>query len=256
MFLLKKIIAAFVLPPGCLVVGLAGVAVYLRKRSRPAAIFCAAMGVLTWVGATKAFSDALMGRLESAYTAPAKPDGDIIVVLGGGARTSSGYSASEALSQASLERASTAAHLQKKTGLPVLITGGAPASAQAESVLMARYLEETGVPHKSIITEEASRNTFENAEFSLKICEEKGYKRVILVTSAYHMPRAVLLFRKAGGEVTPFPVAKRVAPGGYRSVRDYLPGNDGDVSKALNEYLGLLTYKFYYSFQGTKKGKM
>ncbi len=256
MFLLKKIIVAFVLPPGCLVVGLAGVAVYLRKRSRPAALFCAAMGVLTWVGSTKAFSDALMGRLESTYTAPAKPEGDIIVVLGGGARTSSGYSASEALSPASLERASAAAQLQKKTGLPVLITGGASAPAEAEAVIMARYLEETGVPRKAILTEEASRNTFENAEFSLKICGEKGYKKVILVTSAYHMPRAVLLFRKAGAEVVPFPVAKRVNSGGYRSVRDYLPGNDGDVSRALNEYLGLLTYKFYYSYEGEKKGKI
>lgn len=249
MFLIKKIIAAFVLPPGCLVVALAGLAFYLRKRSRPAAIACAALGALTWAGSTKVFSDALMRPLEYGYSRPEKPEGDVIVVLSGGYYGTGGvFSASENLAPGTLERASAAFLLHKKTGLPLLVSGGAPFSSRSEASATAAYLTELGVPRDKIIVEEDSRDTFENAVFSRKLCAVKGYKKILLLTSAFHMPRAVLLFAGAGfTSIVPFPVSRHVVPGADYFFRDWLPGTQGDLSRALNEYLGLVFYKLYYS---------
>jgi len=250
MFFLKKIIAAFVLPPGCLVLALAGLAFYLRKRSRPAALACAALSGLVWTGSAKVFSDALMRPLEYAYSVPAEPAGDVIVILCGGSRGGGEFfSASENLASGTLERVSAAFLLYKKTGLPLLVSGGALFSEVPEAAAAAAYLRELGVPEEKILTEGASRDTKENAAFSRRICAEKDYNNIILLTSAYHMPRSVLLFNKAGfAYVAPFPVGRDAVAGGGYSFRDWLPGRRGETARAMNEYLGLLTYKLYYSF--------
>ncbi|HCC46700.1 MAG TPA: YdcF family protein [Elusimicrobia bacterium] len=250
MFLIKKIFSAFVLPPGCLVVALAGLWWYLRKRCRPAAIVCALLAAAVWGGSSKVFSDALLRPLESAYELPGKIDGDVIVVLGGGVREGGEvYSASERLSPGSLERVSAAFSLHKATGLPLLLSGGAPFSGKPEAALAKEYLLHLGVPASKIITEEASRDTRENARYSLEICRVRGYRRPILLTSAFHMRRAALLFRQAGGEITPFPVARRADKAAPRFLKDFLPGSGGDeVRQALNEYFGLIYYRLYFAF--------
>ena len=249
MFLIKKIIAAFVLPPGCLVLALGGLAVYLWRRCRPAALACAALGALVWLGTTRGFSNAVLSPLEHAYPVPAKPEGDVIVLLCGGFRGGANpFSASERLAPGTLERAAAAYKLQKATGLPLLISGGAPFSEEPEAEATAAYLRELGLPADKLITEDNSRDTQENALFSLKLCGERGYKKIILLTSAYHMPRSVLLFRQAGAaELVPFPVARRSR--NARFFVDYLPGGGLEARLAFNEYLGLLFYKAYYSFR-------
>ncbi len=236
------------LPPGCYIVALAGLGFYLRKRARAGALVCAVLAGVMWVGSSKVFCNALMGPLEHAYSAPAKPEGDVIVLLCGGFRGGGRpFSASERLEHGTLERAAAAFKLYKDTGLPLLISGGAPFSDSPEAEAASVYLRELGVPDNKLIKEENSRDTQENARFSLKICGEKGYKKLILLTSAYHMPRSVLLFRKAGSlEIVPFPVARR--SGGPRYYADYLPGGGLEARMALNEYLGLLYYRVYYFF--------
>ncbi len=247
MFLIKKIIEAFVLPPGCYIVALAGLAFYLRKRTRAGALVCAGLAGVMWVGTSNIFGGLLLGPLERAYPAPAKAEGDVIVVLCGGFKGGGRpFSASERLASGTLERADAAFKLHKETGLPLLISGGAPFSESPEAEAAAAYLKELGVPENRITREERSRDTQENARFSLKICGEKGYKRIILLTSAYHMPRSVLLFREAGSlEIVPFPVVRR--SGGPRFYSDYLPGGGLEARQALNEYLGILYYRLYYS---------
>lgn len=248
MFLFKKIFAAFVLPPGLFVLALAGLAFYLRKRARAGAVACAVLAAMAWIGTTAAFSDLLMRPLENAYSAPAKAEGDVIVVLGGGARGGGEvYSASERLSPGTLERVDVAYKLHKDTGLPLLLSAGAPFSGRSEASLAREYLLELGVPAAMMIAEEASRDTKENAKYSLEICRERGYKRIILLTSAFHMPRSAYLFRAAGGGITPFPVAGGASPA-KRFLRDYLPGSGENARRALNEYAGLFYYRLYYVF--------
>ena len=248
MFILKKIIAAFILPPGIFIAALAVVAVYLWRRSRQGAIACAALGAVMWVTSTNVFSDALLRPLEYKYTAPAAPSGDVIAVLGGGANDAEAvFSAGERLAPGSLERMSVAALLQKKTGLPVIVSGGAVFSVVAEADAAGAYLEELGVPAKAIIKEKTSRDTYENAVFTRRICVERGYTRLILLTSASHIPRAVYIFRKAGfTEIIPFPVARMAAKDGKRFYNDFLPGTFSASARALNEHIGLLFYRLAY----------
>lgn len=236
------------LPPGCYVVAMAGLGLYLRKRERVGAIACAALSALIWAGSSNVFCGLLMGPLERAYPAPARPAGDVIVILCGGFKGGGRpFSASERLASGTLERADAAFKLYKDTGLPMLISGGAPFSESPEAEAAAAYLMELGVPENKLVKEVRSRDTEENARFSLKLCGEKGYKKIILLTSAYHMPRSVLLFREAGdAEIVPFPVARR--SGGPRYYSDYLPGGGLEARMALNEYLGLLYYRLYYLF--------
>lgn len=245
MFVIKKIIEAFVLPPGCFVAALGGLAFYLRRRSRAGAAACAALAVLTWAGSTRIFSDALLRPLEYAYSVPARPSGDAIVMLCGGSRgLPAVFSAAENLSPSTLERAVAAALLHKKTGLPVIVTGGSPFSEKPEAEAAAACLYELGVPRAAVITETLARDTRENSLNARAICAEKGYKKIILLTLAYHMPRAVFLFKEAGFDgVVPFPVGRRTVPGAKRFFRDYLPGAQADTGAALNEIFGLVFYR-------------
>ncbi|MEI7528620.1 MAG: YdcF family protein [Elusimicrobiota bacterium] len=245
MFIFKKLITPFLLPPGIFVAALVWAAVYLRRRSRPGAIICAVLAGSMWISSTKVCSDALLRPLEYKYSAPAAPAGDVIVVLGGGAYDSDEvYSAGERLSPGSLERVSAAALLYKKTRLPVIFSGGAVFTDITEADAAGAYLEELGVPAKYIIKETQARDTYENALFTRRICGERGYQKIILLTSASHMPRSVYLYKKTGfTDIVPFPVSRTAIKGAKRSFRDYLPGNFYSAARALNEYLGLLFYR-------------
>jgi uncharacterized SAM-binding protein YcdF (DUF218 family) len=76
----------------------------------------------------------------------------------------------------------------------------------AEAKFAARLLESLGIARSRITLEDRSRNTLENAVFSKAIVQPKPGERCLLVTSAYHMPRAIGVFRKAGFPVEPYPV--------------------------------------------------
>ena len=245
MFIFKKLITPFILPPGIFIVALVCTAVYLRRRSRAGAIVCAVLAAAMWVSSTKVFSDALLRPLEYKYSAPAAPAGDVIVVLGGGAYDADEvYSAGERLQPGSLERVSAAALLQKRTKLPVIVSGGVVFSSIAEADAAGACLEELGVPAKAIIREVAARDTYENAVFTRRICGERGYEKIILLTSASHMPRSVYLYKKAGfTDIVPFPVTRTAGKNAKRSFHDYLPGNFYSAARALNEYFGLLFYR-------------
>jgi uncharacterized SAM-binding protein YcdF (DUF218 family) len=247
MFILKKILEAFLLPPGFVVLALGGLGLYLRRREKKAAGVCWALGALIWVGTTHIFADAMLRPLENAYARPEKPVGDVVVMLCAGARDLPGvYSASENLLSHTLERAAVAAQIYRNTGLPIIITGGNPLTRMPEAEAAARWLQEAGVPAKAILLDTAARDTIESAANVKKICAGKGYKKITLLTFAYHMPRALLLFSRAGlADIQPFPVARRTEPAPARHLTDYLPGASLDAREALNEYLGLAVYRLY-----------
>jgi uncharacterized SAM-binding protein YcdF (DUF218 family) len=122
---------------------------------------------------------------------------------------------------------------------------------QPESTGMADVLEFFGVPRTAILEEPRSRNTYENAVETRRLLAPEGIDRVLLVTSAIHMPRAVALFRCAGFEVVPAPADFLVAEGdpygfGDGSLEGILLALLPDAqsleftTRALKEYLGLL----------------
>lgn len=130
----------------------------------------------------------------------------------------------------------------------VLLSGGnrpGYGHVQPEAQAMRQVLRVLAVPDSAMRLELISRNTWENAQFSLKLVREVRAHRVLLVTSALHMPRAMALFRRAyqGTGVVLVPTATDAEALG--DVRDplgqWLPdaGSLAWSTRAIKEYLGL-----------------
>jgi uncharacterized SAM-binding protein YcdF (DUF218 family) len=115
----------------------------------------------------------------------------------------------------------------------------------SEARSMSGLLEEWGIPAATIEVEENSINTRENALLSYRILSARGVRRIILVTSAMHMPRAAGAFRKAGFEVIPAPADFRTGWEGSNPILLWLPNPESmeRSEKALHEWLGLWVYR-------------
>jgi uncharacterized SAM-binding protein YcdF (DUF218 family) len=146
-----------------------------------------------------------------------------------------------------LERVRYAARLAKASGLPLLISGGLHYGAPpSEAALMADVLaRDYGVRVRW--QEGLSRTTWENATFSAEILQKEGIKRVLLVTQAWHMPRARGCFEQVGVQVLSAPMgflgAATSRPGG-----GWLPESKAFWQNGLllNEAVGLWAYPRVY----------
>ena len=107
-----------------------------------------------------------------------------------------------------------------------------------------RRLESLGISRDRLILERDSRNTWENAIFTRQLVSPKPGQRWLLVTSAFHMPRSMGIFRKAGFDVEAYPVDWRM--GGREDLFAFTRvGADGlgRTDVAVREWIGLLTYR-------------
>jgi uncharacterized SAM-binding protein YcdF (DUF218 family) len=236
MFFLKKLIAYFILPPGLLIIAFAVLGLLTKRKLAKLIAFSFALFV--YLLSIEPIKDVLYKPLEEAYTVPSKPEGDAIVILGGGAYNTG------ILKEDSTKRLLTGFVLHKQTNLPIILSGGASIGALPEAEVMKGLLLTLGVDKGKIYTEVNSKDTEENAQEVKKLCERLRCKRIVLVSSAYHMRRAVLSFQKAGVEVVPYPTDFK------RDMRynlySLLPKMSvfADSYKALREYLGLVWYSF------------
>jgi len=172
-----------------------------------------------------------------------------IVVIGSGLRSNSyEYGDAITVNSRTLERLRYAATLGRKTGLPILVSGGQvfKQNEPSESVLMAEILEKEF--NIAVLWKEGrSRNTAENALYSHALLQTLNIERVILVTHAFHMPRALTEFERVGFDVLP-------APTGYLSTKEelsvfsFIPSAQALTvsSFVFHEYLGLLWYRLRY----------
>ena len=249
MFALKKILTPFLLPPGIFVLFLSGYACWCYRRRRyGACLVNLLLATFLWLLASGPVCKLLMGGLERSMTIPQPLRGDVIILLGGGVDgfvpdlTGIGRP-SEDMSC----RLLTAVRAQRQLKVPVIVSGGAVFAGQpAEAPVVRRFLLDLGVPAEQVIIEAKSRDTMENAGYCREILNRRGFRRPFLVTSAYHMPRSLVAFRKAGVAVTPLPA--QFATGGDDAPRHWsrwLPdaGALHGSAKALHEYLGLLWYR-------------
>lgn len=208
-------IAAFLIPPGCLLLlGALGALLSAMGRRRMGAALVAGTLLLLYALSTHFVADGLLNALESApVSAAADPGGQAIVVLGGGTYFSAPEYGGDTVSSPTLVRLRFAARLHRHTGKPVLVSGGAPqGNSVPEAELMKQALErDFGIPVQW--TEPGSNNTLENARRSRRLLEPARVTRIYLVTHARHMPRAVLAFERAGFSVMP-------APTGYATRHD------------------------------------
>lgn len=251
MFLFKKIVMPFILPPGIFIILLIGSGIwYLFKGYRKAGIINCIIGMLMCLVSLSPFSNYLFRGLESAFDMPENPQGDVIILLGGGIYDESpDFSGIGIPTEDMTTRIVTAARLQKKLGIPIIIsTGKVFKHRKSEAPIVRRFLIDLGMPSDKVIMEDKSRDTIENAKYSTDICKKSGFEKPILVTSAYHMRRAVMSFEKTGLKVLPFPVGLRT----WRDMKygwdDYMPSLSAfdKTCTAMREYLGLIFYKRAY----------
>ncbi|MFA6849485.1 MAG: YdcF family protein [Selenomonadaceae bacterium] len=208
MIYLLKFGASFVLPPGIFFVAFTVLAVYCwRKRQKKIAGYILAVTFIFYLFSTSLMSEYFLGRLESVYEPPTNPQGDVIIMLGGGAmQDTPDVDGIGTLCGSPANRLLTAVRLQKKLQVPILLTGGQVyRDSGKEAAISKRILVSLGVEEKDILIEDKSLNTRQNAEFSSRILREYGLTQPILVTSAFHMERAVLNFTKENVKVVPYP---------------------------------------------------
>jgi len=208
MIYLLKFGASLVLPPGIFFVLLWAVSVWCwRRREKRIAAVLAGITLVFYLCSTSWVSGWLLRGLEYVYVPPAQPQGDVIVMLGGGAtKDTPDVDGSGALCAVPANRLLTAVRLQRKMGVPILVSGGQVyEDSGAEAEIARRVLLSLGVPAADILVENRSLNTTQNAQYSVPILREHGLTHPILVTSAFHMKRAVLNFAKQGMAVTPYP---------------------------------------------------
>lgn len=177
-----------------------------------------------------------------------------IVVLGGGRKTGAREYGGDTVNDRTLARLRYGARLHRQTQLPVLVTGGRvfETERQAEADLMAGVLrEEFGVPVEWLETR--SRTTAENARFSAELLQREGVATVLLVTHAWHMPRAQWVFETAGLKVVPAPMGFTAALEDPQSsvasgpdLLSWLPSAGALQSShwALHEWLGGWVYRW------------
>ena len=201
----------------------------------------------SWVGSV------LLGSLEDDYEArdPVSfPEVDVIVVLGGftsppvppRADIDVNDSADRLLHGMRLWRAGRASRL--------LLTGGVSGDSNqtrrefTEAFCAKRLALECQIDSSAIIIEGRARNTFDNGQFVKEILENQGFTTALLVTSGWHMPRAVAVFERAGIDVVPAPTDLRVLSTKFRFSRLF-PSLEAlrFSSIAIKEYAGLAAYR-------------
>lgn len=246
MFLFKKIVAPFLLPPGLLILVSILCALWLaRRRSFLGAFFALCISALIWAFSFAPLSDSLVRSLEADFSIPADPKGDVIVVLGGGVKLGAQDIGGRGVpSEEMLARAVAAVRLHKRIGSPIIVSGGYAFGdfKPTEAEIVGKYMVELGIAADKIIPEDKSRDTMENALLTKKVLDSRGFKKPLLVTSAIHMKRSVLSFKRAGVEVSPYPANFRTWDGMIYTWQGFLPQNT-DIREALHEYLGLIYLK-------------
>ena len=209
MIYILKFGAAWILPPGIFILVLMGLAVYFWKKRglRRAAGAAAVTALLLYLLSIGAVADRLMGGLERTYEVPEAPQGDVIVMLGGGAIADvQDVDGVGMLAQSPSSRLLTTLRLHRLYNLPILLSGGQVFSdTGSEAEIARRVLLSLGVPSEMIYVEGRSLTTGQNARYSAEILRREGFTHPILVTSAFHLPRAVLNFEHEGVAVTPYP---------------------------------------------------
>ena len=268
MFFIKKLIESILFPPGIiifafLIITLLSFTILTRKKTKPSvssehagrmfllipliSLISLIFAICIYLLSIQPVSNILLIPLETSYPVPSskiikKPSA--IVVLSSGAYNR------HTLGGDTFNRLFEGFKLYKEYRVPIIVSGGRAVSTFSLAKIMKNVLVFIGVDKHYVITEDKSDDTYQNAIYVLKICKKKDFRRIILVTSAYHMPRAMLLFTesaKSGAfkniKIIPYPADFKTDM--HYNTYSYFPqlGYLLISSEALHEYIG---YVYYY----------
>jgi uncharacterized SAM-binding protein YcdF (DUF218 family) len=249
-FLLSKTLGTMLLPVNFLIaVGVLGAILLLMRRSRLGTWLLVTSVLLLAVCGFSPLGTLLLLPLEQRFppwdASHGAPDG--IVVLGGAIEPDLSAALGRPVLGRSGDRiAATAVLARQYPHARIVFSGGNANLVSDNSAKEADYalslLEELGVAKERLAAERQSRNTVENAEFTKTMVNPKEGERWLLVTSAFHMPRSIGLFRKAGFKVEAYPVDRHADVSIAFSFSPLAIDGLGRTETAVREWIGLTAY--------------
>jgi uncharacterized SAM-binding protein YcdF (DUF218 family) len=229
-----------------------------RSRPGPGRLLFWPGALLIWLGACSATAGWLAERLQTAAPlgpaeiaalkpgrAQAAPT-TAILVLGGGRIRRAPETGTAELNDFSLQRLHYGVRLARQTGLPLAFSGGLGRSEPDEAALseaeIAQRVAERDFQRPLKWIESGSRDTRENAANSVRLLRAEGVRHIVLVTNAWHMPRARRAFEQAAGDtlrITPAPMG--FIQNTEHDWLDWVPTTraQADVRWLLREWLAL-----------------
>jgi uncharacterized SAM-binding protein YcdF (DUF218 family) len=250
-FYASKIVGFFAIPSNLVIlVGIVGALLLRTRYARAGWRLAIASLVLLAIMGLSPVGNALILPLEERFPRfdhrRGPPHG--IVVLGGALTLDVSHARNEVALNEAAERLTAAVALARRyPNARVILSGGAAElipSGATEADFGLRLFETLGLSKDRVTAEDRSRNTVENARFSKELAQPKPGERWLLVTSAYHMPRSVGVFRKAGFAVEAHPVDWRTRGGSADVLRPFPTVGDGlrRTDTAVREWIGLIVY--------------
>jgi uncharacterized SAM-binding protein YcdF (DUF218 family) len=250
-FALSKTIGIAALPTNfLLLLGLLGAVLLATRWKLPGRKLLIVSALLLVLCGFSPIGNILLYPLEERFPPwdPARGAPDGIIVLGGAIDPDLSEAHGVAAFNNSAGRIVAVASLARRYPNARIVYSGGNANLLADTTLKeADYavaaFGDLGIPKDRLILERLSRNTFENAEFSKRLAMPKSGERWLLVTSAYHMPRSIGIFRKVGFAVEAYPADWRLA-GRADLTRFFAYSNEGlqHTDIAVREWMGLFAY--------------
>ena len=253
MFILKKIISAFLFPlPISLLLSFTGLyLLWFTTKQRAGKIFVSAGLVILTLFSYSFIANKLLRPLERRYnsfemegqsSALNTEDGPAIkfvVVLGGGHTSDPELPLISRMNTSALVRLMEGIRIYRKySGAKLLLSGGGEFDSVSEAEMMAHIAREMGIPEGDIILESKSKDTRDEALFIKPIV---GSGQFVLITTASHIPRSMALFKKLGMNPIPSPIGHSVKDGQGLRPESFFPstGSLQNAELAIHEYIGI-----------------
>jgi uncharacterized SAM-binding protein YcdF (DUF218 family) len=250
-FVLSKTLGVMLLPTNLLIgMGVVGALLMVTRFAALGRKLVIAAVLLLVVCGLSPLGNLLLYPLEQRFppwdAVRGAPDG--IIILGASIEADLSAAHGTPVVRSSPDRIISAAALALRyPNARVVFSGGSAnliSNDAREADFAGAVFESLGIAKSRLIMERRSRNTLENAEFSKALAMPKAGERWLLVTSAFHMPRSVGLFRRAGFAVEPYPVDWRVGGrGDLWSFTNIALDGLGRTDLAVREWVGLIAYR-------------
>lgn len=254
---LSKFLPLFFYPLGLACVLIFSALILWKKRHFSKFLLIMAF-VILFMGGNRYVANSIARSLEWQYDRLGSVQSvDLIVVLGGGTEPEIAPRPMTEVNAAGDRIIYAVKLFQQNPEAKLLLSGGdidfLDQSDSTPAGDMAALLKLMGVPESALILQDQSQNTYEDALYSCELIKTAGYKNVVLVTSAMHMPRSMKLFTKQGCTVLPAPTDFTITEAAWQNtwhpsfeefIINLVPSysNLSQVTKSMKEYLGMFTY--------------
>lgn len=253
MLYLIKLLYTFFIPPGGIILLLIIFNIYLyrKKKKIHGKYLLTIIITLFYLLSTSFIAYHLVKPLENYYHNPSikqlqQEKYDVIIMLGGGAINVPDIDGEGQVSGYVANRMLTVMRLQHELNIPIILSGGKVfADTGREADIEKRIFLGMGIDEQYLILENQSRNTVENVRNSKIIMEQYNFSKPLIITSGFHLPRAMEIFARENINATAYVADYQMSDYLTFNIFNFLP-NNGSLNTsclAIREYLGILALK-------------